>query len=149
MESGLSRAIKAGHAARIEVNKLFQDVHLETLKGVRDPVDSSLWMESVLWASEGLNRSATMASSEMLYPQEVFFGGQPPMPVLSFCKPAFHRVPRQNKMDRQARPCYFLIFGYNHGSDCFKVMDAETGRIVHSRDVTRNQPREPLIYPGR
>ena len=29
VESGLSRAIKAGHAARIEVNRLFPDVHLE------------------------------------------------------------------------------------------------------------------------
>ena len=48
-------------------------------------------------------------------------------------------------MDRQARPCFFLNFGYNHGSDCFKLMDAETGRIVHSRDVTWHQPREPLI----
>ena len=28
VESGLSRAIKAGHAARIEVNRLFPDVHL-------------------------------------------------------------------------------------------------------------------------
>ena len=106
-------------------------------------------MESVLWASEGLNRTVTMASSGMLSPHKVFFGGQPPMPDLPFCKPAFHRVQRQNKMDRQARPCYFLIFGYNHGSNCFKVMDAKTGRIVHSRDVTRHQPREPLIYPAR
>ena len=29
VESGLSRAIKAGHAARIEVNRLFPDVHLD------------------------------------------------------------------------------------------------------------------------
>ena len=34
VESGLSRAIKAGHAARIEVNRLFPDVHLEQMKGV-------------------------------------------------------------------------------------------------------------------
>ena len=27
-------------------------------------------------------------------------------------------------------------------------MDAETGRIVHSRDVTCHQPREPLISPA-
>ena len=47
VESGLSRAIKAGHAARIEVNRLFPDVHLEQLKGVRDPDGTSLWMESV------------------------------------------------------------------------------------------------------
>ena len=70
------------------------------------------------------------------------------MTVLPFCKPACHRVPRQSKLDRQARPRYFLSFGYNHGSDCFKIMDAETGRIVHSHDVTWHQPREPLISPA-
>ena len=52
VESGLSCPIKAGHATRIEVNKLFPYVHLERLKGVRDPDGSSLWMESVVWASE-------------------------------------------------------------------------------------------------
>ena len=148
VESGLSRAITAGHAARIEVNRLFPDVHPERLKGVRDPDGSSLWMESVLWASEGFNRSATTANSGMLSSYEVFFGSRPPMPVLPFCKSAYHRVPRQGKLDRQARPCYFFNFGHNDGSDCLKVMDAETGRIVHSRDVTWHQPREPLISPA-
>ena len=148
VESGLSRAIKAGHAARIEVNKLFLDVHLERLKGVRDPDGTSLWMASVLWTSEGFNGSATTANSGMLSPYKIFYGSRPPMPALPFCKPASHRVPRQGKLDRQARPCYFLNFGYNHGSDCMKIMDAETGRIVHSRDITWHQPREPLISPA-
>ena len=148
VKSGLSRAIKAGHAARIEVNRLFPDVHLERLKGVRDPDGTSLWMESVLWASEEFNRSATTANSGMLSPYEVFYGSRPPMPVLPFCKLAYHRVPRQGKLDRQARPCYFLNFGYNPGNDCMKIMDAETGRIVHSCDVTWHQPREPLISPA-
>ena len=148
VESGLSRAIKAGHAARIEGNRLFPDVHLERLKEVRDPDGTSLWMESVLWASEGFSRSVTTANSGMLSPYEVFYGSRPPMPALPFCKPAYHRVPRQGKLDRQARSCYFLNFGYNHGSDCMKIMDAETGRIVHSRDVTWHQPREPLVSPA-
>ena len=148
VESGLLRATKAGHAARIEVNRLFLDVPLERLKGVRDPDGSSLWIESVLWASEGFNRSAAPANSGMLSPYEAFFGSRPPMPVLPFYKPAYHRVPRQGKLDRQARPCYFLNFDYNHGSDCLRIMDAETGRIVHSRDVSWHQPREPLISPA-
>ena len=42
LESGLSRAIKAGHSACIEVNTLFPDMRLERLKGVRDPDGSSL-----------------------------------------------------------------------------------------------------------
>ena len=149
VESGLSRVIKAGHAARIEVNRLFPDVPLEQLTGVRDPDGTGLWMEYVLWASEGLNRSATTVNSGMLSPYEIFYGSRPPMPALPFCKPAYHRVPRQGKLNRQARPCYFLNFDYNHGgSDCMKIMDAETGRIVHSRDVRWHQPREPLISPA-
>ena len=148
VENGLSRAIKAGHAARIEVNRLFLDVHLEQLKRVRDKDGTSLWMESVLWASEGCNRSATTANGGMLSPYEIFYRSRPPMPTLPFCKPAYHRIPRHGKLDRRARLCYFLNFGYNHGSDCIKIMDAETGRIVHSRDVTWHQPREPLISPA-
>ena len=46
VESGLSRAIKVGHVARLEVNKLFPDVHLGRLKRVRDP-DSSSIMDGV------------------------------------------------------------------------------------------------------
>ena len=34
MESELTSAIKAGHAARLEVNKVFPDVYLETLERV-------------------------------------------------------------------------------------------------------------------
>ena len=148
VENGLSRAIKAGHAARIEVNRLFPDVHLEQLKGVRGPDGTSLWMEAVLWASEGFNRSATTANGGMLSPYEIFYGSRPSMPTLPFCKPAYHRTPRQEKLDRQARLCYFLNFGYNHWSDCLNIMDAETGWIVHSRDVVWHQPREPLISPA-
>ena len=149
VESGLSRAIKAGHAARLEVNKLFQDIHLERLKGVRDPDDSSLWIESVLWASEGFNRSTTTANSGMLFPHKIFYVNHPPIPVLPFCKPAYHRVPWRRKMAPQARPCFLLNFGYNHGSDCFKIMDAEKGMVVFSRNVTWHQPRETLIFRPR
>ena len=111
VESGLPRAIKAGHAARLEVNKLLPDIHLERLKGVRDPDGSTLWMEFVSWASQRFNRSATMANSGILFPREAFYGGRPPMPVLPFCKPAHRRVPRRSKMDLQALPCFFLNFG--------------------------------------
>ena len=136
VESRLKKAIKAGHAARLEVNKLFPVIHLEKRKGVRDPDGSSLWMESVLWACEGLNHSATTANNGMLSPHEVLLEDHPLMMVLPFCKPAYHRVSRRSKMDPQARPWFSLNCEYNHGSDCFKIMDAETGRVVHSRDVT-------------
>ena len=93
-------------------------------------------MESVLWASEGFNRSATTANGGMLSPYEIFCGSRLSMPTLPFCKPEYYRIPRQGKLDRQARLCFFLNFGDNLESDCVKIMDAETGPIVHSRDVT-------------
>ena len=89
--SRLSRAIKGTQTARLEVNKLFPNIHLERLKGVRDPDSSSLWMEPILWAFERFNRSETTANSGMLSPHEGFFGSRPPMSVLPFCKPAYHR----------------------------------------------------------
>ena len=136
VENGLSRAIKAGRAVRIEVNKLFPDMHLEKLKRVRYSNGSSLCLESVLWAFKGVNHSAMTADSCIISPFKEFYGGRPPMSVLPFCKPTYHRVPRREKMCPQSRPCLCLNFGHNYGSDCFKVMDAETGMVVHSRDVT-------------
>ena len=47
------------------------------------------------------------------------------MPVLPFCKPGYHRVARRSEMDK-ARPCLSLKSGYNHASDCFKIMNEET-----------------------
>ena len=43
--------------------------------------------------------------------------------------------------------CYFLIFGYNHGRDCYRLLDAETGRVFYSRDVTWAHPETPCITP--
>ena len=93
MECELSRATKAGHAARIEVKRHFPDAHLERLKGVRDPDGTSLWMESVLWASEGFNRSATTANSGMLSPYEAFNGSGSPMPVLACVQGGVPSIP--------------------------------------------------------
>ena len=93
VESRLLMAIKAGHAALIEAIKPFPDIHLERLKGVQDPGGSSLWLEPVLWASKGFNRSATTANSGMLYPHDVLYGGHPPLlPFLPFYKPVNHTI---------------------------------------------------------
>ena len=45
--------------------------------------------------------------------------------------------------------CYFLYFEYNHGRDCYRLLDAETGRVDYSRDVTWHHPETPWITPIR
>ena len=118
------------------------------VRGSTDAAATTLWMESLLWASECFNRSATAANDGWLSPHEIFYGNRPPLPLLPFFQPAYHRVPRQRKSDARARPCYFLNFGYNHGHDCHKLLDAETGKVVYSRDVTWHHPETPLIPPA-
>ena len=43
----------------------------------------------------------------------------------------------------------FINFGNNHGRDCYRLLDAETGRVAYSRDVTWFQSETPWIIPIR
>ena len=115
VESALWRAFKAGHAARLGISKIYPDIRVNEVKGSTDAAATSLWMESLLWASECFNRSATAANDGWLSPHEIFYGNRPSLPLLPFFQPAYHRVPRQHKSDPRARLCYFFNFGYNHG----------------------------------
>ena len=84
-------------------------------------------------------------NDEWLFPHDIFYGSRPRLPLLPFLQPAYHRVPRQRKTDPRARMCYFLNFGNNHGRDCYRLLDAETGRVAYSRDVTWHHPEAPWI----
>ena len=120
---------------------------MNEVKGSTNAAATSLWTKSLLWASECFNRSASAANGEWLSPHEIFYGNRPPLPLLPFFQPVYHRVPRQHKGDSRARLCCFLNFGYNHGHDCHKLLDAETGKVVFSRDVRWHHPEAPLIPP--
>ena len=82
-------------------------------------------------------------NDEWLSPRERFYGSRPRLPLLPFLQPAYHRVPRQRKTDSRARMCYFLNLGYNHGRDCYRLLDAETERVAYSCDVTWHHPEVP------
>ena len=149
VESAISRAFKAEHAARLGVPQLYPDICLEEIRGCTDAVGTSLCLESLLWALECYNRAATSVNDGWLSPLEIFYGSRPQLPMLFFLQPAYHRVPRQRKTGPRARMCYFLNFGYNHGRDCHLLLDAETGRVAYSRDVTWHHPETPWITPIR
>ena len=111
VESAISRAFKAGHAARLRVPQLYPDIRLEEIWSCTDAAGTSLWLESLLWASECYNRAATSVNDEWLSPHEIFYESRPRLPLLPFLRPAYHRVPRQRKTDPRARMYYFLNFG--------------------------------------
>ena len=148
VESALWRAFNADHGARLEVSNIYPDIRLYEVVGSTDVAATSLWMESLLWASECSKRSATVANDGWLSPHEIFYGNRPPLLLLLFLQPAYHRLHRRRKSDPRARLCYFLNFGYNHGHDCHKLLDAETRKVVFSRDVTWHHPEAPLIPPA-
>ena len=148
VESALWRGFKAGHAARLGIKKNYPDIRVNEAKRSTDGVATSLWVESLLWASECFNRSATAANDGWLSPHKIFYGSRLPLPLLPFFRLAYHRVPRQHEIDPRARLCYFYNFGYNHGHDCHKLLDAETGKVIFSRDVTWHNPEVPLIPPA-
>ena len=50
VESAISQAFKAGHAARLGVPQLYPDIRLEEIRGCTDVTGTSLWLESLLWA---------------------------------------------------------------------------------------------------
>ena len=58
VESAISRAFKAGHATRLGIPQLYPDIRLEEIRGCTDAAGTSLWLESLLWASECYNRAA-------------------------------------------------------------------------------------------
>ena len=149
VESPISRAFKAGHAARLGVPQLYPDIRLEETRGCTDAAGTNLWLESLLWASECYNRAATSVNDEWLSPHEIFYGSRPRLPLLPFLQPAYYRVPRQRKTDPRARVCHFLIVRYNHGRHCYRLLDAETGRVGYSRDVTWHHLEAPWITPIR
>ena len=148
VESAVSRAFKAGHAARLGVPQLYPDIRLEEIRGCIDAAGTSLWLESLLWASECYNRAATSVNDEWFSPYEIFYGSRPRLPLLPFLQPTYHRVPRQRKTDLRACMCYFLKFRYNHGRDCYRLLDAETSLIrATSPGTTRKHRESPRSGP--
>ena len=93
VESAISRAFKAVHAARLGVPQLYPDIRLEEIRSCTDAAGTSLWLESLLWASECYNRAAASVNHEWLSPHEIFYGSRPRLPLLPFLQPAYHRVP--------------------------------------------------------
>ena len=84
-------------------------------------------------------------NEEWLSPREIFYGSRPRLRLLPLFQPAYHRLPRQQKTDPRACMCYFPNFGYNHGRNCYRLLDAETERVIHSRDVTWHHPETTWI----
>ena len=100
----------------------------------------------------------TTANSGVLSMHKVFVGGRLPMPVLPFCKPAYHRVPPLSITDpRRARICS-LILGTITGAtvsrswtrrregSCTRTTSHGTRRRNRSFPRPRQSDRECLIY---
>ena len=62
VESAIWRAMKGGHAARREIQRLFPHVDLRRIPDL-GASGNRLWLEAVLWAADCFNRSAAKANT--------------------------------------------------------------------------------------
>ena len=98
VESAIWRAMKVGHAARLEIRRLFPDVDLGKIPFV-GANGNRLRLEAAHWPSDSFNRSATKANTGWRSPHEVFFGRQPDLQVIPSLYPGMVRVDRRPKSD--------------------------------------------------
>ena len=146
-ESAISRAFKAGHAARHGVPQLYSGIRLEEIRGCTDAARNEPLAGVATLGIRVLQQGGNISERPVASPDEIFYGSRPRLQLLPFLQPAYHRVPRQRKTDPRARMYYFLNFGYNYGRDCYRLLDAETGRVAYSRDVTwHTVDRSPGSY---
>ena len=92
-----------GHAVRRKLRRLFPDIDLATPPNV-DAEGDSLWLEAVLWAADGYNRSATKATTRWRSPYEVFFRRPSELQVVLIFQPGMMRAVRGTKSDAQSVP---------------------------------------------
>ena len=144
VKSAIWRAMKGGHAARLEIGRLFPDVDLGKIPFV-GANSNRLWLEAALWASDCFNRSATKANTGWRSPHEVFFGRLPDPPVIPFFHPGMMRVDRSTKSDAQAVKCFYLNNGHNHSSSTVKVLKRFTGGVCYYSDIAWMVPRTPVL----
>ena len=84
VQSALRRVYKAGHTARLGVSNIYPGIRLEEVKGSTGAATTSLWMESLLWASECYWSATPAANDGWLSTHDTFYGGLPPMPLRPF-----------------------------------------------------------------
>ena len=120
--------MKGGHAARLEIGRLFPDVDFGNIPFV-GANGNRLWLEAVLWASVLFYRSATKANTGWGSPHEDFFRRQADLQVIPCFHPGMMRVDRSTKSDAEAVKCFCLNNGDNHSSSTVKVLKSFTGGV--------------------
>ena len=126
-ERGIALIESAALAARLHAPELYPNV------GV--PKATWLWAESLSWATDSLNRSATRANPQHRSPYEMWHGKPAPTRILPFLKPGFAKVQRTNKLQPKAQECFYLGPATNHASDVYRVL-VKSGSVICSRDIT-------------
>ena len=149
VESAFWRAMKGGHAARREIRQPFPAVDY-----ARNPNTGAngkrLWLEAVLWAAGGFNRSATKANTGLRSPDGAFFARLPSLHMVPSSQEGMTQVNRGTKFDVTSVPCYYLNIGSNHPSSAITALKASTGSVCYTCDIVwMNSPRARNAGAGR
>lgn len=93
VENAIWRAMKPGDADRREALRLLPAADLNKVPHPQDSLNC-LWLDSIVWAADGINRSATSANPKRLSPHKVFTGKPPHLQIVPFLQSGLMRVYR-------------------------------------------------------
>ena len=118
-ERGLATIESPALAARIQASELFP--------GFDIPEKPSFWAEAMSWACDAYNRTATVANPGNRSPHEMFYGEIPENSPIPFLKPGYFTYKRMNKMDPNARECFYLGPARNHPRESKRILAHRKG----------------------
>ena len=117
----------------------------EFFPGAQLPATASLWAEAPHWACDASSRTATAANPESKSPHEMWHGSFPPVILLSFLKPGYSKVRRENKSQGKAPKCFYLDPAPNYPRESVRVLTRRC-TVLTTQNVTweRVSPAPPV-----
>ena len=125
-ERALGIILNAALAAGIQAPILFPHVEL--------PPSETLWAETVCWACEALNRTATTFNPGSKGPYEMWHGMAAPASPHPFIRPGLCRWNRLLKSFPRCDSSFYLGPGIDHPRDSWML--SRTNKVVETMDAT-------------
>jgi hypothetical protein len=105
--------------------------------GVKDQLRSGVWAECAITVTFLSN--VTSIKNKEVCPYELLFGCKPKLPtsLRSFGEIGVvtTKANIQSKLKNRGTPCMFVGYSVHHANDVYRILNLDTKRIIHSRDI--------------
>jgi hypothetical protein len=105
--------------------------------GVKDQLRSGVWAECAMTVTFLSN--VTSIKNKEVCPYGLLFGCKPKLPtsLRSFGEIGVvtTKAKIQSKLKNGGTPCMFIGYSVHHANDVYRMLNLDTKRIIHSRDI--------------